>query len=226
MPRRVARRTESPPAHCHCGAHDDRWTGVPLARRVPLPAPFWIRGARSTAHGRQRTPRQAVGTPVWRDDHGGLRYVARNVRRVSRYCGWPAGTGSRPCACLARWLVGMPGEEYAVGGRDAFMASPLIEDGVIRNLQTRAESRQRVSWASISISYIEPWSTTPLLRVISARPMSRRERSSYDSLRLPSALLADLKAPANKRDVPYQSLLKVFLADRVSRETRTKAHIE
>jgi len=39
------------------------------------------------------------------------------------------------------------------------------------------------------------------------------------SLRLPSALLFDLKVLANKRDVPYQSLLKVYLAERVSRET-------
>ncbi len=39
------------------------------------------------------------------------------------------------------------------------------------------------------------------------------------SLRLPSALLSDLKVLANKRDVPYQSLLKVYLADRVNRET-------
>jgi predicted DNA binding CopG/RHH family protein len=39
------------------------------------------------------------------------------------------------------------------------------------------------------------------------------------SLRLPAALLAGLKALANKRDVPYQSLLKVFLAERVDRET-------
>ena len=39
------------------------------------------------------------------------------------------------------------------------------------------------------------------------------------SLRLPTALLCDLKILANKRDVPYQSLLKVYLADRVARET-------
>ena len=39
------------------------------------------------------------------------------------------------------------------------------------------------------------------------------------SLRLPTALLADLKVLANKRDVPYQSLLKVYLAERVSSET-------
>jgi predicted DNA binding CopG/RHH family protein len=38
------------------------------------------------------------------------------------------------------------------------------------------------------------------------------------SLRLPTALLSELKALANKRDVPYQSLLKVFLADRVAGE--------
>lgn len=39
------------------------------------------------------------------------------------------------------------------------------------------------------------------------------------SLRLPTSLLADLKVLANKRDVPYQSLLKMFLADRVTTET-------
>jgi hypothetical protein len=38
------------------------------------------------------------------------------------------------------------------------------------------------------------------------------------SLRLPAALLAELKALANRRDVPYQSLLKVFLAERIARE--------
>jgi predicted DNA binding CopG/RHH family protein len=38
------------------------------------------------------------------------------------------------------------------------------------------------------------------------------------SLRLPAGLLAELKILANKRDVPYQSLMKVFLAERVARE--------
>ena len=38
------------------------------------------------------------------------------------------------------------------------------------------------------------------------------------SLRLPASLLADLKILANRMDVPYQSLLKVFLADRVRDE--------
>jgi len=41
------------------------------------------------------------------------------------------------------------------------------------------------------------------------------------SIRLPEALLDDLKLLANKRDVPYQSLLKIFLAERVAQELRS-----
>ncbi len=40
------------------------------------------------------------------------------------------------------------------------------------------------------------------------------------SLRLPETLLNDLKTLANKKDVPYQSLLKMFLAERVQRELK------
>ncbi|MBI4572611.1 MAG: BrnA antitoxin family protein [candidate division NC10 bacterium] len=43
------------------------------------------------------------------------------------------------------------------------------------------------------------------------------------SLRLPASLLAGLKILANKHDVPYQSLLKVFLADRVAHELGRQA---
>ncbi len=38
------------------------------------------------------------------------------------------------------------------------------------------------------------------------------------SIRLPEALLEHLKTLANKRDIPYQSLLKLFLAERVDEE--------
>ena len=40
------------------------------------------------------------------------------------------------------------------------------------------------------------------------------------SLRLPASLLADLKILANRMDVPYQSLLKVYLSERVAAELR------
>lgn len=38
------------------------------------------------------------------------------------------------------------------------------------------------------------------------------------SIRLPQDLIDDLKILANKRDVPYQSLLKVFLAEKIEDE--------
>jgi len=41
--------------------------------------------------------------------------------------------------CIARI------EEYTAGGRESFFASHLIQDGVIRNLQTLAESSQHLS---------------------------------------------------------------------------------
>ena len=38
------------------------------------------------------------------------------------------------------------------------------------------------------------------------------------SLRLPQTMLEELKVLANKRDVPYQSLLKIFLSERIDKE--------
>ena len=40
------------------------------------------------------------------------------------------------------------------------------------------------------------------------------------SLRLPSSLLARIKVLANEKDVPYQSLMKVYLSDQVKRELK------
>ena len=38
------------------------------------------------------------------------------------------------------------------------------------------------------------------------------------SIRLPESLIEHLKVLANKRDVPYQSLLKMFLSEKVAEE--------
>lgn len=39
------------------------------------------------------------------------------------------------------------------------------------------------------------------------------------SIRLPESLIAQLKMLANKRDIPYQSLMKTFLAEKVREES-------
>jgi predicted DNA binding CopG/RHH family protein len=57
--------------------------------------------------------------------------------------------------------------------------------------------------------------------------LSKAERVSFPnlklstqsiSLRLPQGLLDRIKIAANKRDVPYQSLIKVWLAEKVDAE--------
>jgi predicted DNA binding CopG/RHH family protein len=40
------------------------------------------------------------------------------------------------------------------------------------------------------------------------------------SLRLPAALLARIKSLANNKDVPYQSLMKTFLSEKVDQELK------
>jgi predicted DNA binding CopG/RHH family protein len=43
------------------------------------------------------------------------------------------------------------------------------------------------------------------------------------SIRLPEMMVAELKLLANKRDIPYQSLLKIFLSERIEKELKHSA---
>ena len=43
------------------------------------------------------------------------------------------------------------------------------------------------------------------------------------SLRLPESLLDSIKLMANKRDIPYQSLIKMLLAERIEQELKNQA---
>ena len=45
------------------------------------------------------------------------------------------------------------------------------------------------------------------------------------SLRLPEGLLDQIKVAANQRDVPYQSYIKVLLAEAMQKETRRKRRV-
>ena len=82
----------------------------------------------------------------------------------------------------------------------------------------RDEDAEREFWAAEdSTDYID-WSRAEPLVLPNLRPTLRTI-----SLRLPESMIAELKLLANQRDVPYQSLLKVFLADRLKTERRSKA---
>ena len=79
----------------------------------------------------------------------------------------------------------------------------------------KREPDERRFWETHDTTAYVDWSTAQPVRFPNLKPSTETI-----SLRLPAGLLADLKALANKQDVPYQSLLKVFLADRVAREWR------
>jgi predicted DNA binding CopG/RHH family protein len=75
------------------------------------------------------------------------------------------------------------------------------------------EDAEREFWATAdSTEYID-WSKAQRIMLPNFRPTLRTI-----SLRLPESMIAELKLLANQRDVPYQSLLKVFLADRINEE--------
>lgn len=80
----------------------------------------------------------------------------------------------------------------------------------------RDEEAERKFWDSAdSADYID-WSGAERVSLPDLKPSLKTI-----SLRLPQMLIAELKALANKRDVPYQSLLKMFLAERIATELQS-----
>jgi len=80
----------------------------------------------------------------------------------------------------------------------------------------RSEDQERDFWSRHdSTEYID-WSKTRRVQLPDLRPSVRTI-----SLRLPESMIAERKLLANKPDVPYQSLLKIFLAERIHEELRS-----
>ena len=77
----------------------------------------------------------------------------------------------------------------------------------------KTEDVEREFWASHdSTDYID-WHKGKRTILPNLKPSSQTI-----SLRLPKPMLDRLKLLANKRDVPYQSLLKMFVAERLKAE--------
>jgi predicted DNA binding CopG/RHH family protein len=77
------------------------------------------------------------------------------------------------------------------------------------------EEKEREFWAREDSSEYIDWSKGK--RVVFPR---LKPSTKTISVRLPETLLEDLRYLANKLDVPYQSLMKVYLAERVEEELR------
>lgn len=77
----------------------------------------------------------------------------------------------------------------------------------------KSEDAEREFWSSHDSTDFVDWSKAKRVVFPSLKPSTKTI-----SLRLPESIIAALKVIANKRDVPYQSLLKVFLAEKIEEE--------
>jgi predicted DNA binding CopG/RHH family protein len=82
----------------------------------------------------------------------------------------------------------------------------------------KSEEEESEFWATHDSTKYVDWSKGQFMAFPNLKPSTRTI-----SVRLPISLIDDLKVMANARDVPYQSLMKIFLADKV-RQERQAAH--
>jgi predicted DNA binding CopG/RHH family protein len=77
----------------------------------------------------------------------------------------------------------------------------------------KSEAEEFEFWNTADSTEYFDWSQAQKTKFVKLKPTLRTI-----SVRLPVAMVEDLKVLANQRDVPYQSLLKVFLAERLREE--------
>jgi len=78
-----------------------------------------------------------------------------------------------------------------------------------------SEAEERRFWQKHDSSEYIDWSDAENVVMPKLKPSTRSI-----SIRLPESMIEELKVLANKRDVPYQSLLKIFISERIDAELR------
>ena len=77
----------------------------------------------------------------------------------------------------------------------------------------RSENKERAFWGKAdSTGYID-WKRAKRVTFSKLKPSLRTI-----SLRLPEMMIEELKLLANKMDVPYQTLIKIYLSERIRKE--------
>jgi len=75
------------------------------------------------------------------------------------------------------------------------------------------EDKEREFWAEADSSEYIDWKKAKKFVLPKLKPSVKTI-----SLRIPESMLEEIKLLANKRDVPYQSLMKIFLSERIDKE--------
>jgi len=97
------------------------------------------------------------------------------------------------------------------------MAKPKKRTAPKRIPRFKSEDEERAFWATHeALDYFDA------AKAVKATFPNLKPTSAHISLRLPIMMLDELKVLANQRDVPYQSLMKVYLAERLASERGRK----
>jgi predicted DNA binding CopG/RHH family protein len=75
------------------------------------------------------------------------------------------------------------------------------------------ENEEHEFWANHDSSEFINWDKAKNVTLSKLKPSLQTI-----SIRLPKILLDELKLIANKKDVPYQSLMKIFISERIEQE--------
>ncbi len=76
-----------------------------------------------------------------------------------------------------------------------------------------SKAEERAFWETHDSSDYVDWSKAKKVRLPNLKPSTKTI-----SLRLPEPMLERIRIAANKRDVPYQSLIKIWLAEKLLEE--------
>ena len=77
----------------------------------------------------------------------------------------------------------------------------------------RSEDEERDFWSKADSTDYVDWKGAKRVTFSKLKPSLRTI-----SLRLPEMMIEELKLLANKMDVPYQTLIKIYLSDRIRKE--------
>ena len=80
-----------------------------------------------------------------------------------------------------------------------------------------SEEEERDFWANNDSTEYVNWKNSERMVFPELKPST-----TTISLRLPHYMLDEIKMIAHERDVPYQSLIKIFLKDRLIRESESR----
>ena len=103
-----------------------------------------------------------------------------------------------------------------ISARDMNQREPVNMKDMSKDIPTfESEDEEREFWATHDSTEYVDWDKASPAYFPKLKPSTKSI-----SLRLPEMMLIKLRLIANKRDVPYQSLIKVFLYDRINQELK------